>query len=152
MKPPTNFNVKTQRKIITSVEDEEMMKIVTVVQENVVVKDISASKFHDLLVLQAALPPEAVLEPVRVEFSMSDPNSGTLSERAKPIRKSWTLQNPSLTNEIERLLHLAWNRCRWYDSTSSEAYPRFQVAGRPQVSTKSARLLCPWPPRFKNTI
>jgi hypothetical protein len=80
------------------VEDEEMMKSVTVVQENVVVKDISASKFHDLLVLQAALPPEAVLGPVRVEFSMSDPNLGTLSERAKPIRKSWTLQNPSLTN------------------------------------------------------
>jgi hypothetical protein len=89
-----------------------------VVQGNVVVKDISATKFHDLLVLQAALPPDAVLENVHVEVSTNDPNSGTLSvdedanflEHAKSLKKSWKLQNSSLTNEIEGLLHLAWKQ------------------------------------------
>jgi hypothetical protein len=47
-------------------------KIVTVVQENVVLKDVSAAKFPDLLVLQAALSPQAVLESVRVEVNMND--------------------------------------------------------------------------------
>jgi hypothetical protein len=49
-------------------EDEETMKIVTTVKEDVVVNDFSATKFHDLLIFKAALPPAAVLESVRIEI------------------------------------------------------------------------------------
>jgi hypothetical protein len=91
-------------------------KNVPLVKEHSIVNDFAPTRFHDLLVLQVALPPAAVLESIRVEINMDDPIGGTVSMDEDPnflggskyLKKEWRSNNQKLTSEIEAMLDLAW--------------------------------------------
>lgn len=120
------FELDDIRAELEFIDEDSGMRLVTAVKENVTVVGFAPVRHHDIVVLQATLPPGGILESIRVEIDREDPNCGTISldedanllSGSRNVKKDWKKGNMKLAEELDAILDLAWKGKYGVDGTT----------------------------------